>query len=85
MWIDLSKLSKDIKILMSHINTWIGLSKMSNNVVLNTVSPPAQNINQEPSWGGKDSFSLQFHIAVHHQWKSGLKLKEVEKQELIHR
>jgi hypothetical protein len=31
---------------------------------------------QEASWGGKDSFSLYFHIAVHHQWKSGQKLTQ---------
>jgi hypothetical protein len=27
--------------------------------------------NQEASWGGKGLFSLQFHIANHHQRKSG--------------
>jgi hypothetical protein len=27
---------------------------------------------QEASWGGKDLFSLHFHIAVYHQRKSGL-------------
>jgi hypothetical protein len=32
---------------------------------------------QEVSWGGKDLFSLYFHIAVHHQRKSGLELKQV--------
>jgi hypothetical protein len=26
---------------------------------------------QEVSWGGKSLFSLHFHIAVHHQRKSG--------------
>jgi hypothetical protein len=31
------------------------------------------------------SFSLHFHIAVHHQRKSGLELKQVRKQELIQR
>jgi hypothetical protein len=30
-------------------------------------------------------FSLHFHIAVHHQRKSGLELKQVRKQELMQR
>ena len=38
---------------------------------------------QEASWGGKDLFSLHFHIAVHYQRKSGLELKQVRKQELM--
>jgi len=38
---------------------------------------------QEASWGGKGLFSLHFHIAVHHQRKSGLEPKQVRKQELI--
>jgi hypothetical protein len=29
---------------------------------------------QEASWGGKGLFSLHFHIAVHHQRKSGQEL-----------
>ena len=37
--------------------------------------------NQEASWGGKDVFSLHFHIVVHHQRKSGL--KQDRKQELM--
>jgi hypothetical protein len=40
---------------------------------------------QEASWWGKDLFSLHFHIAVHHQRKSGLELKQVRKQELMQR
>jgi transposase len=36
---------------------------------------------QEASWGGKGLFSLHFHIAVHHQRKSGLELNQVRKQE----
>jgi hypothetical protein len=40
---------------------------------------------QEASWGGKDLFSLYFHIAVHHQRKSGLELKQVREQELMQR
>jgi hypothetical protein len=40
---------------------------------------------QEASWGGKGLFSLHFHIAFHHQRKSGLELKQVRKQELIQR
>ena len=31
---------------------------------------------QEASWGGKGLFSLHFHIAVHHQRKSGLDLTQ---------
>jgi hypothetical protein len=31
---------------------------------------------QGASWGGKDLFSLHFHIAVHHQRKSGLELTQ---------
>ena len=30
-------------------------------------------------------FSLPFHVAVHHQRKSGLELKQVRKQELMQR
>jgi hypothetical protein len=41
--------------------------------------------NQEASWGGKGLFGLHFHIAVHHQRKSGLELKHVRKQELMQR
>jgi hypothetical protein len=40
---------------------------------------------QEASWGGKGLFSLYFHIAIHHQKKSGLELKQVRKQELMQR
>jgi hypothetical protein len=40
---------------------------------------------QEASWGGKGLFRLHFHIAVHHQKKSGLELKQVRKQELMQR
>jgi hypothetical protein len=40
---------------------------------------------QEASWGGKSLFSLHFHVAVHHQRKSGLELKQVRKQELMQR
>jgi hypothetical protein len=32
---------------------------------------------KEASWGGKDFLSLNFLVAVHHQRKSGLKLKQV--------
>jgi hypothetical protein len=38
---------------------------------------------QEASWEGKDLSS--FHIAVHHQRKSGPELKQVRKQELMQR
>ena len=40
---------------------------------------------QEASWGGEGLFGLHFHIAVHHQRKSGLELKPVRKQELMQR
>jgi hypothetical protein len=40
---------------------------------------------QEASRGGKGLFGLHFHIAVHHQRKSGLELKQVRKQELMQR
>jgi hypothetical protein len=40
---------------------------------------------QDASWGGKGLFSLHFQIAVHHQRKSGLELKQVRKQELMQR
>jgi hypothetical protein len=38
---------------------------------------------QEASCGGKDVFSLHFHIDVYHPRKSGLELKQVRKQELM--
>jgi hypothetical protein len=46
---------------------------------------------QEATWGGvgwggvgwKGLFSLYFHIAVNHQRKSGLELKQVRNQELM--
>jgi hypothetical protein len=40
---------------------------------------------QEASWGGKGLFSLHFRIAVDHQMKSGLELKQINKQELMQR
>jgi hypothetical protein len=40
---------------------------------------------QETNWGGKGLFSLYFHIAVDHQKKSELELKQVRKQELMQR
>lgn len=35
-----------------------------------------KHYDQEASWRGKDLFSLHFHIAVHHQRKSGLELTQ---------
>jgi hypothetical protein len=35
--------------------------------------------------GGKSLFGLHFQIAVHHQRKSGLELKQVRKQKLMQR
>jgi hypothetical protein len=51
--------------------------------ILVRVSIPAKHHDQEASWEGKGLFSLHFHIAVHHQRKSGLELKQVRKQELM--
>jgi hypothetical protein len=53
--------------------------------VLVRVSIPHKHHDQETSWGGKGLFSLHFHIAVHHQRKSGLELKQVREQELMQR
>jgi hypothetical protein len=36
---------------------------------------------QEASWGGKKLFSLHFHIAVHHQRKSGPELTQLRNLE----
>jgi hypothetical protein len=44
-----------------------------------------KHYDQEACWGGKDSFSLQFHIAIHQQRKSSLELKQVRKRELMPR
>jgi hypothetical protein len=54
-------------------------------VVLVRVSIPAQTSWPRSSWGGKGLFSLNIHIAVDHQRKSGLELKQVRKQELMQR
>jgi hypothetical protein len=53
--------------------------------VLDRVSIPAQTSWPRSTWGGKGLFSLLFHIAVYHQKKSGLELKQVRKQELMQR
>jgi hypothetical protein len=48
------------------------------------VSIPGKNIMTKKQVGEeKGLFSLHFHIAVHHQRKSGLELKQVRKQELM--
>jgi hypothetical protein len=52
-------------------------------MVLVRVSTPAQNIMTRSKWGVGCLFSSHFHIAVHHQRKSGLELKQVRKQELM--
>jgi hypothetical protein len=50
------------------------------------VSIPTQNITSKKQvGGGKSLFCLHFHVAVHHQRKSGLELKQVRKQELMQR
>jgi hypothetical protein len=54
-------------------------------LVLLTVSIPNKHHDQEASWGGKGLFSLHFHIAVYHQRKSGLELRQARKQELMQR
>jgi hypothetical protein len=51
--------------------------------VLVRVSIPAQTSWPRSSWGGKGLLSLHFQIAVHHQRKSGLELKQGRKQELM--
>jgi hypothetical protein len=43
------------------------------------------NIMTKKQVGEEGLFSLYFHIAVHHQRKSGLELKQVWKQELMQR
>ena len=53
--------------------------------VLVSVSIPAQTSWPRSTWGGKGLFSLLFHIAVHHQRKSVLELKQVREQELMQR
>jgi hypothetical protein len=35
-----------------------------------------KRLGQEASWGGKGLFRIHFHIAVHHQAKSGQELKQ---------
>jgi hypothetical protein len=52
---------------------------------INSCLIPAQNHDQEASWGGKGLFSLHFNTAVHHQRMSGLEFKQVRKQELMQR
>jgi hypothetical protein len=42
-------------------------------------------IKKQGGEGGKDLFSLHFQIAVHHQRKSGLELKQGRNQELMQR
>jgi hypothetical protein len=53
--------------------------------VLVRVSIIVKHHDQEASWGGKGLFSLHFHIAVHHQRKSGQECRQVRKQELMQR
>jgi hypothetical protein len=59
--------------------------KIQKACVLLRVSIPAQTSWPRSTWGGRGLFSLLFHIAVHHQRKSGLELKQVRKQELMQR
>ena len=54
--------------------------------VLVRVSIPVQNIMTKKQIGEQRVYSAYtFHIAVHHQRKSGLELKQVRKQELMQR
>jgi hypothetical protein len=52
-------------------------------VLVRVCIPVQKHHAQEASWGGKGLFSLHFHIAIPHQRKSGLELKEARKQELM--
>ena len=52
--------------------------------VLVRVSIPGQNIVTK-NQVGEGLFGLHFPVAVHHQWKSGLELKQARKQELMQR
>jgi hypothetical protein len=67
------------------IASWYNHSgKKSGSVtVLARVSISAQHHDKEAGYRRKGLFSLYFHIAVHHQRKSGLELKQVRKQELM--
>jgi hypothetical protein len=60
-------------------------ARTSDQPVLVRVSIPAQTSWPRSTWWGKGLFSLFFHIAVHHQRKSGLELKQVRRQELMQR
>ena len=54
--------------------------------VLVRVSIPGKNIMTKKQVGEERVYSAYtFHIAVHHQRKSGLELKQVKKQELMQR
>jgi hypothetical protein len=55
-------------------------------VVLVRVSIPGQNFMTKKQIGEERVYSAYiFYIAVHHQKKSGLELKQVKKQELMQR
>jgi hypothetical protein len=55
-------------------------------IVLVRVSIPGQNIMTKKQVGEERVYSAYtFHIAVNHQRKSGLQLKQVRKQELMQR
>jgi hypothetical protein len=60
-----------------NVSSWVGWCLR--------VSIPAQTSWPRSSWGGKGLLGLLFHIAVHHQRKSGLELKQVRKQKLMQR
>jgi hypothetical protein len=69
----------NIKLLKETSEYFLGL-------VLVRVSIPGQNIMNKKQVGEERVYSAYtFHIAVDHQRMSGLELKQVRKQELMHR
>ena len=52
------------------------MGRSSLSLLVRVSIPAKKHHDQEASWGGKGLFSLYFHIAVHHQKKSGLELKQ---------
>jgi hypothetical protein len=54
--------------LISNVDKDSGYLKLS--------SAGMKHLDQKASWGGKGLFNLHFHIAVHHQRKSGMELTQ---------
>jgi hypothetical protein len=61
------------------------LAKSNKHLCLSQGFCSSINIMTKKQVGGKGLFSLHFHIALHHQRKSGLELKQVRKKELVQR